>query len=155
MRISRSSQEKGFSLIESLIALSILSIGVLGLIQLMGVSTHQSAFSRNSTMAVAIAEQQLEELRGLYNYDLVQTAAGTETVSTGLAESTFTGSPVTLSAPAGSAMGNVTFDVSWTVVYDPPGSAHPREKTVTVTVTPQIANPQQNETATIATTFAP
>ena len=145
MRESRSSHEKGFSLIESLIAMAILTISVLGLAQMMGVAIHQSAFSRSSTMAVAVAERQLEDLRALYNDDLANNTTSSKLTET----NPHTGTAVTLDPPSGSAMGAVTFDVTWNVDFDA------KQKTVTVTVTPQNPNPQQNASVSMTTIFSP
>jgi prepilin-type N-terminal cleavage/methylation domain-containing protein len=63
MSHGRFSQERGFSLMESMIATSILTISVLGLVQLMGMAIHQGTLSRTTTMAMAVAEKQLEDLK--------------------------------------------------------------------------------------------
>jgi prepilin-type N-terminal cleavage/methylation domain-containing protein len=145
MSYGRFSQERGFSLIESMIATSILTISVLGLVQLMGMAIHQGTLSRTTTMAMAVAEKQLEDLRTKYHKDLENDSTSTE-----LTEGAQTGPSVILSAPTGSAMGAVIFDVSWSVVFQAA-----RQKAVNVTVTPQNTNPQQMADATMTTVFSP
>ena len=130
---------------ESLFATSILTVSVLGLAQLMGVSIHQGTYARSNTMAIAVAEQQLEDLRTRYHNDLEN-----DSVSAGLTEGSQTGPAMTLVAPAESAMGSVTFLVSWDVVFQ--GG---KQKAVTVTVTPQNVNSQQMAECTMTTVFSP
>ena len=65
-KINQSSQ-KGFSLIECMIALGFLTITMLGVIQLFGISVHQSSFARYNTMAVVVAQECLEGLQTEYN----------------------------------------------------------------------------------------
>ena len=48
---------------DSMIALVVLSISLLALVQLMGTAIDQSAFSQNNTMAAAVVQEKIEELR--------------------------------------------------------------------------------------------
>lgn len=69
MRIS--SVERGFSLIETLVAASILTVGVSALAQLLILSTRANASAAATTAAVLLARQKMEELRGLrFGFDL-------------------------------------------------------------------------------------
>jgi len=56
-------RSKGFSLIEVLIALVILSISLLALAGLMTTTTKNNAFGSNMTEAATLAQDKLEELR--------------------------------------------------------------------------------------------
>ena len=53
----------GFTLVETLVAVAILSIGLLALANLQIGSTRGNAFSQRMTTAVSIAEQRLEQLK--------------------------------------------------------------------------------------------
>ena len=56
-------RQGGFTIIELLIALTILCIGLLGLIKLVVVALQASSFSRHHTEASVLAEDRLEQLR--------------------------------------------------------------------------------------------
>ena len=57
--------------------------------------------------------------------------------------------PVTLAAPTGSAMSNVTFNVGWFVTISG------NQTLVRVTVAPQNPNPKQNETVSATALYSP
>jgi prepilin-type N-terminal cleavage/methylation domain-containing protein len=57
--------EQGFSLVEVLVASMILTVGVLTLAQLFALSTTSNMTAKGTTYATVLAEQKLEELRGL------------------------------------------------------------------------------------------
>ena len=56
-------QERGFTLIEVMISIIILSIGVLGLAPLMAVSITGNSFSNEATRANVIAQDRIEQLK--------------------------------------------------------------------------------------------
>ena len=58
-------KQKGFTLIEILIALVILSISLLGLASLMAMTTKNNSFGSHVTEAVTIAQDKLEEFRAV------------------------------------------------------------------------------------------
>jgi type IV pilus assembly protein PilV len=57
--------DRGFTLIEILVAVSILSVGVLGMAALQGTSIRQNAFSMRTTEATALIESKIEEYRNI------------------------------------------------------------------------------------------
>ena len=57
-------RERGFTIVELMVALTILLIGILGVVSILAVTFRASAYSRHATEATVIAEQKLEELRG-------------------------------------------------------------------------------------------
>lgn len=57
--------EAGFSLIEVLIALGILTTALVALAQLFAMSTRTNYAARSTTIATVLAQQKLEQLRGL------------------------------------------------------------------------------------------
>lgn len=61
MRLS--SLEHGFSLVESLTACTLLTVGVLSVAHLFGVAAALNVSSRHATLAAVLAAQKLEELR--------------------------------------------------------------------------------------------
>ncbi len=125
----RSSKESGFTLIESMIALAVLAITLLGLGQLVSTAVRQNASTRFETMGVLIAQEKLEALRGEYNRELES-----ETGSSDLTAGSHGPETLIMEAPAGSSMGDSEFEVSWTVIIAGP------QKTVNVTVEPQVSN---------------
>jgi prepilin-type N-terminal cleavage/methylation domain-containing protein len=67
---SHSSSEAGFSLVEVLVATVILAVSLVSLAQLFAVSTRANFASRSSTYAALLAQQKMEQLRGLtWGYD--------------------------------------------------------------------------------------
>ena len=129
MNQSRISKDSGFTLIESMIALAVLAITLLGLGQLVSTAVRQNASTRFETMGVLIAQEKLEALRGEYNKELES-----ETGSSDLTAGSHGPETLIMEAPAGSRMGDSEFEVSWTVVIAGP------QKTVNVTVEPQVSN---------------
>jgi type IV pilus assembly protein PilV len=59
--------QKGFTLLEFLIAVMVLSVGLLGMASLTGAMINFNRTAYNSTKAVTLAEEKMEELRNL-NY---------------------------------------------------------------------------------------
>ena len=59
---------------DSMIALVVLSISLLALVQLMGTALNQSAFSQNNTMAAAVVQEKIEELRPRHAINTASTA---------------------------------------------------------------------------------
>jgi type IV pilus assembly protein PilV len=87
---SKTSQNAGagFSLIEVLIALSIFTIGILGVASLVISSINENGLARRVTEATALAEDRLESMLALPYGDINtgQTTEGTYTVSWNVAE---------------------------------------------------------------------
>ena len=64
----------GFTLVEVIVALLILSAGILGLVRFQGTMLANSSFSREHSEAVLIAQRKVEQLRA---YTALSTTAGT------------------------------------------------------------------------------
>lgn len=62
---SRAASEDGFSLIEVLVAAVILMTGLIAVAQMFVTSTHQNMSARRVTMTAVLAQQKIEQLRGL------------------------------------------------------------------------------------------
>ncbi|TDI13632.1 MAG: prepilin-type N-terminal cleavage/methylation domain-containing protein [Acidobacteria bacterium] len=143
MNQSRISKDSGFTLIESMIALAVMAITLLGLGQLVSTAVRQNAATRFETMGVLIVQEKLEALRGAYNRELES-----ETGSSDLTAGSHGPETLIMEAPAGSSMGDSEFEVSWTVTIA--GS----QKTVNVTVEPQVSN-QLITDLSLTTIFVP
>lgn len=143
MKQSRISKDSGFTLIESMIALAVMAITLLGLGQLVSTAVRQNAATRFETMGVLIAQEKLEALRGEYNRELES-----ETGSSDLTAGSHGPETLIMEAPAGSSMGDSEFEVSWTVIIAGP------QKTVNVTVEPQVSN-QLITDLSLTTIFVP
>jgi type IV pilus assembly protein PilV len=77
---------KGFTLIEVLIALIILSVSLLALASLTAVTTKNNSFGSHMTEAATFAQDKLEELRAI-RWDQVGSSNDQKTGSTGVAYS--------------------------------------------------------------------
>ena len=138
------SDNQGFTLIESVIALLILSSGLLGLAQLFVLAISQNAYGRQNTMAVSVAGNRVETLRNEFNNDL----------RTGISSADMTAGnhgpvTVTLAPPSNSNQGTFSYNVSWTV------AVNGFEKEVTVVVTPGSSNVKLNRNVQLVSHFAP
>jgi type IV pilus assembly protein PilV len=71
----------GFTLVESMLTLAIMSVGLLALAGLQITALRGNAFSRNMTTAVSIAEQSLEQLKNTPYTDIAAEAATQVTAS--------------------------------------------------------------------------
>src|SRR5687767_5308318 len=57
--------DRGFSLIETLVAMGILATGLIGMAQLFTLATRQNLSARATTSATILARQKVEQLRSL------------------------------------------------------------------------------------------
>ena len=144
MKLSKRYSQEGIGLLDSMIALVVMSVSLLALVQLMGTAVHQSAFSQNNTMAAAVAQEKIEELRTTYTRELETRSALAD-----LTDGSHGPQTVTLSSPGHSNMGDKQFRVTWNV--DISG----KQKTVTGTVEPVVNNTRQGESLAFTTVFAP
>jgi prepilin-type N-terminal cleavage/methylation domain-containing protein len=86
-------REKGFTLIEVLIALVVLSIMALGVAALFGVAIKAVHAARNQTSTAALATQKMEQLRSLtWGFDLVETGLPVSDTTTDLSRTPATSS---------------------------------------------------------------
>lgn len=64
--------ERGFSLVETLFATGLMATAVVGLAQMFVISVQNNKNARTGSYAVALAEQKMEQLRGLtYGFDVI------------------------------------------------------------------------------------
>ncbi|HEU4416238.1 MAG TPA: prepilin-type N-terminal cleavage/methylation domain-containing protein [Candidatus Angelobacter sp.] len=146
IRKGRQSRSSGFSLIELTFAMSILAVGLLGGIVVIGVATANNGRSKQHTTAATLAESTLEKIVAIpksasgaaaqtqitdcagNNFTIETSQGGSALISTGA----FAGS-IDFSQPAAAnysmgyvmcaAGGNITYDVRWRVDPGPtPGT---------------------------------
>jgi prepilin-type N-terminal cleavage/methylation domain-containing protein len=134
----------GFTLLEVIIAIVVLTIALLGLAQMILISIEKYDFARWDTKATQVAQAKIENLKSLFggeidsgvdDGDLINGEHGPELVA--LSTENSYGEPT-------------SFWVSWQV-SDLSGG----QKLVAVTVTPPVPDPNRNETITIMSQFAP
>jgi prepilin-type N-terminal cleavage/methylation domain-containing protein len=71
MRAKFNSNSRGFSLIEVVIAMGLLTVVSLGVAQVLALTTRSNLMARGATSTTSMAQQKLEELRGLtWGFDL-------------------------------------------------------------------------------------
>lgn len=116
-----SSKEAGFSLVETLIATGLMVTAVVALAQLFAISTQANAAGRNSTYAAILAEQKMEQLRGLnWGFDLIGLPLSDVTSNTAAFEALGNCAAVTTGAGVGltpSPAGSLTANVDGYVDY--------------------------------------
>jgi type IV pilus assembly protein PilV len=102
-------KQKGFTLLEFLIAILVLSVGLLGMASLTGAMINYNRIAFNSTKAVALAQDKLEDLKNLNFQSLSSVPSGYDT------ESIFTRTwSVAVDTPdTGMATVSVTVTWSW------------------------------------------
>jgi type IV pilus modification protein PilV len=159
-------REGGFTLIETMVALLVMTIGLFSVAALMSSSLNSGAHSRYMSTAALLASEKLEDLSRLPNNDAALTA-GTyndvvqisssngnivETTSSGGTTTLYTQTPggnITVTPngalPAATA-DTLTFNRSWTIVANTPVN---KVRTITVTVT--LSNTALNPPVTFQT----
>ena len=100
--------DEGFSILEVLVAIAVLTVALVGLAQLCGVSMRANARAKDATYASLLAQQKMEQLRGLtWGFDtLGLPLTDTTTNIAGVPESP-TGGPGLTPSPPGSLASNI------------------------------------------------
>ena len=100
---------KGFSLVEVIISMGLLTTMSLGVAQLFAASTNANRVSRNNTSTIALAEQKMEQLRSLsWGFDLQGQGLPVSDTTTNLALYPHRGNGSGLNpSPAGTLNGNI------------------------------------------------
>lgn len=109
----RATQQRGFTLIEAMIALLVLAVGLLGLARYQSAVLKSSGDTKARTEALAIAEQKIEQLRSFSTeagFDAM--ASGTGATITG-SNAVFTPQWVVAHITTPAVYAQVTMTVSW------------------------------------------
>jgi prepilin-type N-terminal cleavage/methylation domain-containing protein len=118
--VSRLRHERGFSLIEVMVAIVILTVGLLSLAQMMVLSTNANTLSGRMTSCSALAKEQLERLKAAPFYTTPPTVRNPLLVAGGDVDATVAGYVQFYDAdglPA--AAGNALFETRWQVTDVP------------------------------------
>lgn len=120
------SDEKGFTLVESIVALLVLTIGLVSMAELLAVSLRLQVLSRNETEAVRLAQDKRDQLMSL-NFDTAAEIAinGVDSLAADVANYF---DHVTV-GESGKVVG---YTRRWDVSAGPDGSANLRELTILI-----------------------
>lgn len=140
-----SGRQRGFTLLEILLAMVFLSVALLALAQLIVVALEHNKFAEFNTKAVQVARMKVEALRGQFSD---QIESGTE--SADLTAGQHGPESITLQHPDNTIQSVTQFDVTWTIIDTAGGS-----KSVAVTVIPPTSDVRLNKTVTLTSHFAP
>ena len=103
---SFSNSESGFSLVETLVATAILATSLVSLAELFVIATKSNAVAKNGGTTMILAQQKMEQLRGLtWGFDLVGLPLSDTTTDTATAPETAGGTGL-LPSPANSLWAN-------------------------------------------------
>ncbi len=115
--VNATRHERGFSLIEVLIAIVILTVGLLSLAQMMVLSTHANTLSGRMTSCSALAKEQLERLKAAPFFTVAPTVRNPMfTDASGDLDATVAGYSQFYDADGlPSVAGNANFETRWLV----------------------------------------
>lgn len=108
--MTKLSYEKGFTLLEVLVAITLLSVGLLGAASLTTGIIKGNLYSKNVTSATVVAQQTIEGIQRV-GYTNANTLAGTATIAMG--GFTFTRQTTIANATPAANMKTATVTVSW------------------------------------------
>jgi prepilin-type N-terminal cleavage/methylation domain-containing protein len=103
-----SSNERGFSLVETLVATTIMSVALASLAQLFLISTKSNQSARLTSVASVLAQQKMEQLRGLtWGFDTIGLPLSDNTSDLTVVPERPTGGPGLTPSPDGALRHNV------------------------------------------------
>ncbi len=158
--MNRSSSDKGFTILEVLIAITVLSVGILAVSSLMGTSIKSSSYSQALTQANNYAQERIETLQSISynNLQLTDLTTGRTDLRRNCAQTGFDAdSPVYTCTPTATRdIGGRTYTWVYEVIYidlDGDGTASPgidglKRLNVTVKWTDQLWNTEKSITVT-------
>jgi prepilin-type N-terminal cleavage/methylation domain-containing protein len=107
-KFSSNNSERGFSLIETMVATGIMATAVVALAQMFAISVQNNHNARTGGYATTLAEQKMEQLRGLtYGFDPVGLPLTDSTSDTTQPTETPTGGTGLSPSPSGTLLANV------------------------------------------------
>ena len=125
--------QQGFTLMETSIAMVVMMVGALGIASLFVFSMQNNVGGSERAIAMAVAQQQLEQLRSV-TYDDTTLEVGTVTATVRSSEQNYT--------------------VERTVTQETNPNGTPRQlKKITIRVTPQVGGPNWLNTAVVLVSF--
>jgi Tfp pilus assembly protein PilV len=125
--------QQGFTLMETSIAMVVMMVGALGIASLFVFSTQNNVGGSERALAMAVAQQQLEQLRSV-TYEDTTLDVGTVTSTVRSAEQ--------------------NYSVARTVELETNAGGSPRQlKKITIRVTPQVGGPNWLNTAVVLVSF--
>ncbi len=105
---TRMRSNEGFSILEVLVAIAVLSVALVGLAQLFALSRRANASAKNTTFASLLAQQKMEQLRGLtWGFDTLGLPLTDTTTNLAVVPESATGGVGLTPSPAGSLGRNV------------------------------------------------
>lgn len=137
--------EEGFTLIEAVIAILILTVSLLGLAQLIMIGLEKHEFAKYDTKATNVAQTKMEELKTLYGWQ-IDSGQHAEDLAVGNHGPIH----VSLKPEGGSRREPTDFWVRWEVANLAAG-----QKRIAVSVSPPVLNPRFNEVVIVTSVFAP
>lgn len=158
--MKKSLSDKGFTILEVLVAVSLLSVGILAVASLMGTSIKTSSYSQALTQANNLAQYRLERLQSVSynNLQVTDTSTAPDDLKRNCSQTDATASrPVYTCTPTqGITIGVRNFTWLYTVTYidvDGSGTADPgidglKRIDVTVSWTDQLWNMAKSITVT-------
>lgn len=125
--------QQGFTLMETSIAMVVMMVGALGIASLFVFSTQNNIGGSERALAMAVAQQQLEQIRSV-NYEDTTLNVGTATSTVRSAER--------------------NYDVQRTVAQETNADGSPKQlKRITIRVTPQAGGPNWLSTPVVLVSF--
>ena len=112
----KTAKEDGFSLIEVMVAIVILTVGLLSLAQMMVVSTHSNTLSGRMTSCSALAKEQLERLKAAPFYTVPASLTRNPALTSGGdVDATITGYSQLYNPQGLPSVGSGLYEVRWEI----------------------------------------
>ncbi len=131
-------RESGFSIVELMVAMTVLAVSLMGLAQLLGVAIQQNSFASYNTVAVELARGKLEHLKASYDSEVASGQASPELTAGNH------GPEVMILGASGQQRG---YALTWQVTH-----LAGQQRRVTIQVKPQGISSPETQTATTAKT---
>jgi len=115
---SKFSSESGFSLVETLVATTMLAVALTALAELLVISVKNNAVAKNGTFTSVLAAQKMEQLRSLtYGFDVLGLPVSDTTTDTAVSPETPTGGTGLAPSPTNTLRANTNGYVDYLDPY--------------------------------------